>query len=183
MSAAREVRKAADAPADLWRYAPALRAYFLKRRRIHDADDLVQECLMRVQARQVTKEIENPEGYLFQVASSVLYDSLRRDRSRRSTAHCELVESLHPVEEISPLRVLEGRERLKIVLAVLNGLPERTRQAFILVRLEGKSYSITAREMGVSVSGVEKHIMKAVRALTERLRDADGNKLSAERPK
>lgn len=161
------------------RFAPALRAYFTKRGHGYEADDLVQDCMVRMQARKATAPVDNPEGFLFQVAFSVLLDRIRYDQVRRRAMHCSLEESLHPVEELSPERVLEGRERVRLVQAVLKEMPERTRTAFVLVRLDGKSYSLAAREMGVSVSAIEKHIMKAVRLLTERLRGEDENGSSA----
>ncbi len=164
---------------DFMRYAPALRAYFTKRGHGYEADDLVQDCMVRMQARKATAPVDNAEGFLFQVAFSVLLDRIRSDRVRRRSMHCQLEETLHPVEELSPERVLEGRERVRLVQAVLSEMPERTRKAFVLVRLDGKSYSLAAREMGVSVSAIEKHIMKAVRLLTERLRGDDENGSSA----
>jgi RNA polymerase sigma factor (sigma-70 family) len=156
-----------------WRFAPTLRGYFGRRVK-GDVDDLVQEVLMRLEQRRAASEIENIEGYLFQVASSVLTDRLRRDRVRRRSAHCELTESHHPVEEISPARVLEGKERLKFALAALDEMAERPRQAFVLVRIEHMSYAAAAKTMGISVSAVEKHMMKVVRHLAERMRSLDG---------
>ncbi|WP_395445608.1 sigma factor-like helix-turn-helix DNA-binding protein [Caulobacter sp. UC70_42] len=49
-------------------------------------------------------------------------------------------------------------------------LPEKTRQAFRLHKLEGHSHVETARRMGISVSTVEKHISSALKTLTRRLR-------------
>ncbi len=166
---------------DLLRFAPALRAYFTKRGHGYEAEDLVQDCMVRMQARKGAAPVENPEGFLFQVAFSVLLDRIRYDQVRRRSQHGPLEESLHPVEELTPERVFEGRQRVQLIQAVLKEMPERTRTAFVLVRLDGKSYSLAAREMGVSVSAIEKHIMKAVRLLTERLRGDDENGSSANR--
>ena len=46
-------------------------------------------------------------------------------------------------------------------------LPERTRDVFMLHRFEQMSYPEIARAFGISVSAVEKHIIKALRRLTE----------------
>jgi RNA polymerase sigma-70 factor (ECF subfamily) len=157
---------------EVWRYAPMLRGYFM-RRIGGDIDDLVQEVLLRIERRRTKEPIDNIEGYLFQVASSVLTDTLRADRSRQRSKHTELTEFHHPVEVLSPDRVLEGKQQLALALSVLESMPERSRQAFILVRFEQMSYSAASRVMGISVSAVEKHIMKVVRRLTERLRSDD----------
>ncbi len=44
-------------------------------------------------------------------------------------------------------------------------LPPRTRDAFLLNRFEGQTYSQIAKRLGVSVSMVEKHIAEALRQL------------------
>ncbi|MGH1559113.1 hypothetical protein ACRAWD_18400 [Caulobacter segnis] len=78
--------------------------------------------------------MNNVEGYLFEVAANVLIDRGRRDRTRRHHDHCELQEIHHPVDEMSPERVLQGRDEWRGAMAALNELPERTRRSSILVR-------------------------------------------------
>jgi RNA polymerase sigma factor (sigma-70 family) len=155
------------------RFTPALRAFFSRRANANDVEDLVQEVLLRIQKRQPGAVVTNVEGYLFEVAANVLIDRGRRDRTRRRSDHCELQEIHHPVDDMSPERVLQGREKMARAMAALNELPERTRQVFILVRFEEMSYKRVAQRLGVSVSAVEKHVMKALRHLHARLRDQD----------
>jgi RNA polymerase sigma factor (sigma-70 family) len=155
------------------RFTPALRAFFSRRANANDVEDLVQEVLLRIQKRQPGAVVANVEGYLFEVAANVLIDRGRRDRTRRRSDHCELQELHHPVDDLSPERVLQGRETVARAMAALNELPERTRQVFILVRFEEMSYKRVAQRLGVSVSAVEKHVMKALRHLHARLRDQD----------
>jgi RNA polymerase sigma factor (sigma-70 family) len=155
------------------RFTPALRAFFSRRAHANDVEDLVQEVLLRIQKRQPGAVVNNVEGYLFEVAANVLIDRGRRDKTRRRSDHCELQEIHHPVDEVSPERVLQGREQMARAMAALNELPERTRRVFILVRFEEMSYKLVAQRLGVSVSAVEKHVMKALRHLHARLRDQD----------
>ncbi|WP_238537023.1 RNA polymerase sigma factor [Caulobacter sp. AP07] len=153
------------------RFTPALRAFFSRRASINDVEDLVQEVLLRIQKRQPEAVVNNVEGYLFEVAANVLIDRGRADRTRCRSAHCEFQEIHHPVDEMSPERVLQAREQMARALAALNELPERTRRVFVLVRFEEMSYKLVAQRLGVSVSAVEKHVMKALRHLNARLRD------------
>lgn len=167
---AEQVRDLSDSGA---RFTPALRAFFSRRAHPNDVEDLVQEVLLRIQKRQPDAVVNNVEGYLFEVAANVLIDRGRRDKTRRRSDHCELQEIHHPVDEVSPERVLKGREQMARAMAALNELPERTRRVFILVRFEEMSYKLVAQRLGVSVSAVEKHVMKALRHLHARLRDQD----------
>jgi RNA polymerase sigma factor (sigma-70 family) len=150
---------------DLSRHLSAVRRFLMKRAPIGEVDDLVQEVALRMQTRRATDAIDNIEGYLFQVAQSVLTDRGRRDTVRHRSAHDSLEEFHHPVEDRSPERVLQGKEHLAQLIAAMNDLPDRTRLAFVLHRFEEMSYAAIARHMGISVSAVEKHIMKAIKHL------------------
>ena len=58
-----------------------------------------------------------------------------------------------------------GREALSEVGAALLELPERTRQVFVLRRLEDMSFREIALRLGLSVSAVEKHMLRAGRTV------------------
>ncbi len=154
--------------------SPSLRNFFMRRAPEADVDDLVQEVLLRIHQRREPPAIENLKGYVHQVAASVLVDSQRRSIVRKRSAHCELTEIAHPVDEVSPERVLQGRQNVGRVMAALELLPERTRHILMLVRFENLSYAAAAKHFGVSVSAVEKHIMRAMRHLKDSLQDVDG---------
>jgi len=157
-----------DDGADLSSHVPALRRYIAKRASPADVDDLVQDVLMRMHVRGQADPIGNVEGYLFQVASSVLTDRARRDAVRNRSAHHELTEALHPTDELTPERVLRGREDVDRLCAALEEMPAQTRDAFVLHRFEEMSYEAIADHLGVSTSAIGRHIMKAIRFLAAR---------------
>ena len=74
---------AAPRPDDLaaWmeQYAPALRRYFMKKVSAAEADDLVQDVFVKMQARGSSAPVENVEGYLFRTAANVLVSYHRRE--------------------------------------------------------------------------------------------------------
>ena len=57
--------------------------------------------------------------------------------------------------------------------AVLDELAPRTREMFLLNRLDGLSYTQLAARYGVTVSAVEKQMMKAIAHLNSRFRRDD----------
>jgi RNA polymerase sigma factor (sigma-70 family) len=73
------------------------------------------------------------------------------------------------VEERTPERVLLDREALETVVDAIAALPPRTREVFVLHRFEEMTCNGIAEQLGISVSAVEKHIMKALRELHDRL--------------
>lgn len=157
-----------DDRVDLSGYVPTLRRYFAKRVEPGDVEDLVQDVLLRMHVRGQGEGIANIEGYLFQVAASVLTDRARRDQVRHRGAHHELTEAHHPADDLTPDRVLHGREDVERLIAALEEMPELTRDSFVLHRFEEMSYGAISDHLGISVSAVGRHIMKAMRFLAER---------------
>lgn len=167
------VAPAADPAALTARYRPALLRYF--RRHLdnaQDAEDLAQDALLRLLRSPVSPD--NTEAYLLRIASNLLRDRHRRDRSHHAAQHEPLDSSLHdrPTEEPGSDRVYEDRERLDRFLAALDQLPPRCRQVFLLQRYEGLTYTAIAKRLEISVSAVEKHMMRALLHFQARLAEA-----------
>jgi RNA polymerase sigma factor (sigma-70 family) len=140
-----------------------LAGYFRRRvREPAEAADLVQEVFLRLSTRGEAERIEHLRSYVFQVASSVLADRHRRRTVRHAEAHVPFDPERSAAAEIGPERIVAGREALKVALAALDRLPERTRTVFVLRRLEAMPYRDIAGRLGISVSAVEKHMVRAV---------------------
>lgn len=157
--------------AHLAREAEPVRRWLTRffRRRIRDeteVEDLVQDVFARIVARDGGERVEHLGGYILKTASSVIADWARRRSVRHADRHVDFDPDLHGGEEFDPERVLSGREDLNAAAAALLSLPERTRTVFVLRRMEGYSYREVAAHLGISVSAVEKHLVKAVRHLS-----------------
>lgn len=150
------------------RYRQPLTAFFQRRVGTRsEAEDLTQEVFLRLVRRLDVEKLDNPEAFVFRTAVNLLRDRFRRGQTLRS--HLAEVSLQHPgIEELSPERIFDSRQHLAKVLDALEHLDERTRDAFILHRLEGMKHAQIAELYGVSVSSVEKYIIKALAALTER---------------
>lgn len=136
-----------------------------------EVDDLVQEVFTRIVARESPQPIERLTGYVFHTAASVLADRHRRRSARRAEAHVAFDPDRHSDLELDPQRILSGKQELRAAVAALLSLPERTRTIFILHRLEGRRYRDVADQLGISVSAVEKHMVKAIQHLSATLED------------
>ncbi len=144
------------------KYRKALRQYFLKRvGNAAEADDLTHDLLVRVAQRIEREPIDNPEAFLFTAAANLLRDRGRHQQIvnrylAEAPAHAENFEAL------SPERVLVSKQSLDRLLQALKELDPRARDVFILHRLEGMKYADIARLFGLSVSSIEKDIMRAL---------------------
>lgn len=155
------------------RFAAPLKRYFGARVRPGvDVDDLVQEVFLRLARRAEGGDLQAIEGYVFAVANSVMTDSYR-SAARRLPAGYDAetgLEARTDAEERSPERILLGREELAAVERALLELPERTRIVFALNRYEDFTYQEIAASLSLSVSAVEKHMMRALAHIARRRR-------------
>jgi len=155
----------------LRRMRPALMAFFL--RRLHDralSEDLVQDMFVRI-ADMDGRTAGNPEGYIFQAAANLLRDHVRREATRSRYAQAWMDDGTLGIDTFDAERLLAARQSVGCVARTLGMLPDRTRQIFILYRLENMPRKAIAAAFGISVSAVEKHIAKAMQALLANLED------------
>jgi len=157
------------------RFHKPLMAFFVKRLRDRVlAQDLTQETLVRVIAAQKGGRIEHTERYLFRVALNLLRDHKSRESQRRSGLFVPIDEAVASelehqlVEDLSPERVMLSRDSLADVIGALEELGERTRDIFVLFRLERMKHKEIAALLGIGTSTVEKHVMKATLHLMTR---------------
>jgi len=156
--------------AELERAAEPVRRWLMGffRRRVREdgeVEDLVQDVFARIVSRNSETPVANLGAYILRTATSVLADRSRRRASRRVDMHIAIDPEKFAEDEFDPERLLSGKQELHAATAVLLSLPERTRTIFILRRLEGFSMGEIARHEGISVSAVEKHILRAVHHL------------------
>ncbi len=157
------------------RFSAPLLSYFLRRVRDRaQAEDLMQDALLRVIRASECEVIEHPESYVFTVAANLLKDS-RRHAVRHPTVTREVGEEDAGgaveetlIDERSPERVLAGETSLAQVLQALSELNELTRNVFVLFRLEHMKQKDIATLYGIAQSTVEKHVMRAVVHLARR---------------
>lgn len=154
---------------------PALVRFFRRRcSNLSEAEDLAQEVLLRGLSSTRSTSAEHIKAYIFRSAINLWRD---RERRRKVLVSAEMAwddkVELQAAEEIPLERVLLSEEELLRVQQALLELSERTRDIFMLHRLEHLSYDAIGRMLGISVSAVEKHISKALAHLTRRIDDHD----------
>jgi RNA polymerase sigma-70 factor (ECF subfamily) len=140
-----------------------------------DVEDLVQDVFVRIASRDSTDTIEHLDGYVLRTATNVLADRARRRSARRSELHVAFDPDLHGEADLDPSRILSGKEELNDAITALLSLPERTRSVFLLKRLEGHKVQDIASRLGISVSAVEKHLVRAVRHLHDEMEKRRGS--------
>lgn len=158
------------------RFRRPLMKFFMRRvRDVRDAEDLTQEVFARALNSGDLARVERPDSFLFTVATNLLRDRHRSAvrRGGSGTPGASVTEAAEPQEDRGPERVLLGYESLAEVLAALHELSERTRDIFILFRLENMKQKDIATLYGVTPRAVEKHVLKAVTHLARRFGEGE----------
>lgn len=157
------------------KYHGTLRRFLARYCRNRDeVADVVQETYWRVQRAGKVDQIRNPKAFLFRVASNVWLNErkLRRNEMERVTPDLESLEV--PSDDPGPYRSVMGEQELALVRAALDELPPTCREAFVMNRFESMTFPQIARELGLSVSMIEKHVSYAISYMRKRLEDSHG---------
>ncbi|KAA1190644.1 sigma-70 family RNA polymerase sigma factor [Pseudohalioglobus sediminis] len=144
-----------------------------------DAAELAQEAYIRLHRLEQPENLDNARAFLFQVATNLATDQLRRRQLHFRFLRSEKSQVVdgEPADVnaagASPEQILGARQRLKAINQALEELPFKAKQAFLLHRQNGMPYSAIAEQMQVSVSSVEKYILQALRHCRSKLAAQD----------
>jgi RNA polymerase sigma factor (sigma-70 family) len=151
---------------------------FLRRkgRSREDAEDLIQEAMLRLHVYGRGTAVINEEAFLRHAVQNLSIDQHRRDRlDLRREVPIEILSDNNPViAEESTLEVqLEAQQRLNYVTRLLDSVSRRTREIYFAHRA-GYSYAEISEQMGISHITIKRHIARALLAIMEYGEPDDG---------
>jgi RNA polymerase sigma-70 factor (ECF subfamily) len=125
-----------------------------------DAAELAQDTFLRLLSCKPAETLQEPRAYLRTVAHGLMVNHWRRLELER--AYLDAL-AVHPeLEEPSPEQRALVLETLIRIDAMLDKLPPKVRQAFLLSQLDGLTYVQIAAELGVSDRMVKKYMAQAM---------------------
>jgi RNA polymerase sigma-70 factor (ECF subfamily) len=127
-----------------------------------DAEEIVQNTFVSLwEHRHLLNEELPIKNYLFKIAVNLIYNHLKH-----KAVHHKFVE----VVMNNPMKVddmlpgdLEYNELLKAIEKLIEHLPEKQKQVFIMSRWEGMSNNEIAKKLNLSVRTVENHAYRALK--------------------
>ena len=147
----------------LCRYASKL----LRRRSGGEEEDIVQEVFIKLwEARELLREDDSPEGFLFIVTRNLVFNQYRKEVNEdyyKMTVLSALESSYDIEEEIA------ARDLSRYIDRLIEELPEKRRQIFNLSRKAHKSHKEIALLLGISEKTVENQIREALRFLRKNM--------------
>ncbi|MEA2467175.1 MAG: hypothetical protein QOJ57_1301, partial [Thermoleophilaceae bacterium] len=126
------------------------------------AEDAVQQAFLSAHRAIHAGGAElNLRPWLYRIAHNASLNLLRQN----GFDHDQVSEEIDGVE--TPPQAFERGERLRTVVAAVQELPERQRNAIVLQAVEGRSYDEIAAELGVSDGAVRQLLNRARNTLRE----------------
>jgi RNA polymerase sigma-70 factor (ECF subfamily) len=122
-----------------------------------DAQDLVQEVLLRVRRGLATYEPGSMEGWLSRITTNAFLDEVRKRKRRPADAVADLPEPAIAVDG-DPEAVLARTTLPDHVQEALRGLSEEYRAAIVLCDVLGYDYAEISRQLDVPIGTVRSRI-------------------------
>jgi RNA polymerase sigma factor (sigma-70 family) len=150
------------------REAPGLARYVRGRLRgAADAQDIVHDAFTRLAAARPKEALRRPEAYLQRIVRNLLVDRAKRAANR--------VEHL-PIDHHAELAVapdqsyaIEAEDMKRLYRDAVAALPPRTREVFLLHRVDEIGYAEIAERLNISLSTVQWHMAQAILRIGEAL--------------
>jgi RNA polymerase sigma factor (sigma-70 family) len=142
------------------------------------AEDLLQDLWIKA-SEYAAGPIANGRAYLFRMANNLVLDRARA-RSRAMARDRHWLEQNGITDGLAEDRAdpalpadetLARQQEAEILQQAINQLPAGAKRALVLYRLKGHGHLEVAQIMGISRSGVEKHLAVAMKHLRHALAD------------
>lgn len=137
----------------------------------HEAEDVVQDLFVRVwrQAKSWTPGVARFDTWMHRVALNLCADRLRRVRPEPLPPGWDA-----PGPAPNADARIEEADRARLVDRALRDLPDRQREAIVLVHYQGLGGAEAAGAMEISVEALESLLARARRTLRAALLGAEG---------
>ncbi len=144
------------------------------------AQDIVQDAFLTLWEKADLLTInDSPKSYLFQMVKNRALNH-KRHVGVKSSAKDKLIAEMQALEKSAyinmgdPLYSLLESELEEKVDQIIQSLPDKCQQVFVMSRKQHLKNKEIAIELGISVKMVEKYISKALKALRTELADYIG---------
>lgn len=132
------------------------------------AEEVVQEVFIKVwEAKETLRDDVDFKGFLFIVTRNLIFSKFRKDLNEDyyKLTVLNALEQSYTIED-----ELEAKDLSAYIDILIQNLPPRCKEIFILSRTENMSYKEIAEKLAISEKTVENQISKALGYLKKNLR-------------
>ncbi|MFV0590568.1 MAG: RNA polymerase sigma factor [Draconibacterium sp.] len=133
-------------------------------------DDVLQEVFVKIwQNRKKINSADSFNSFVFTITRNLLLNELRAYISNEKMK--DEIRKKSTAQEYSSIAQIEYADLKEKVDTIIETLPERQKQIFILSRIEGLSHKEIAEKLNIKTKTVEYHIAKSISYLKGRLKE------------
>lgn len=128
--------------------------------------EILQDVFIKIWSNRDSIDLDKSfRSYLFRIAENKVYDFFRkasRDKKIQAQLFAAATEEYEHIETM-----IHKKENDLLLKKAIDSLSPQRQQIFKLIKLDNKSYEEVSRQLGISVSTISDHIVKANKAIRE----------------
>jgi RNA polymerase sigma factor (sigma-70 family) len=126
----------------------------------HEAREVAQEAYVRLLSLDQPGAVSYLRAFLFKTAGNIAIDRRRRHQYFDRVAGPQLFAEL--TENRTPERQLSGEQTLRQLGILIEGMPAKCRQCFVMNQIQGVDAATIAAQLGITDSMVRKYVVRAL---------------------
>jgi len=126
----------------------------------NEALEVAQEAYVRLLSLDQPGAVSYLRAFLFKTAANIAIDRRRRNQNYDKVAGRELFTEL--TENRTPERQLSGEQTLRHLGALIESMPPKCRESFVMNQIQGLDAATIARRLGITDSMVRKYVVRAL---------------------
>ena len=140
------------------------------------SQDIVQDVFIKIWEKKEEYSSINIEAFLFKMVRNKCLDYIKHIRvvnnSQNELQISVQVEELYRIDFIGdePYVLIEEELRNEIE-SIINSLPDRCREVFVLSRIKGFKNKEIAAQLGINIKNVERHISRALKEFRTKFKE------------
>jgi RNA polymerase sigma-70 factor (family 1) len=147
-------------------YKPIRNYLYYKCGDVDVADDTVQQVFMKLWEVRDTIKPETVKALLYSIATNALLNHFKHQKVVYNFVATQISEEQVSESADFDLQQNEFKEKLQ---RVLDKMPEKTREIFLMNRIEELKYSEIAERLDLSVKAIEKRMHQALEIVRENI--------------
>ena len=126
------------------------------------AEELLQDLFVKIWIGRGNLDPDKSfKAYLFKIAENLVYDFFRKAATNKKLENHLIATGSINSNELE--QQIYFKESTRVFNNAIEKLPPRRKQIYILCKVEGKSYEEVSNLLGISISTINEHIVKASR--------------------
>jgi RNA polymerase sigma factor (sigma-70 family) len=126
----------------------------------NEAREVAQEAYVRLLSLDQPGAVSYLRAFLFKTAANIAIDRRRRHENFDKVAGRQLFTEL--TESRTPERQLSGEQTLRHLGVLIEAMPAKCRESFVMNQIQGLDAATIAAQLGITDSMVRKYVVRAL---------------------